>query len=121
MAKLNLYKIDENKKEDFFKNLEGKLNFINQKELYNNDGKKFELSLYNFFPDSADKQLSWNWLLNEFEESIFKYKPNPKAVLTIIKDYEIYVITFGSTYFLVDKFCDRKFVLNLQKALNTLI
>lgn len=115
MAKLNLYKTDENKKEDFFKNLEGKLNFINKKELYNNDGKKFELSLYNFFPDFADKQLSWNWLLNEFEESIFKYKPNPKAVLTIIKDCEIYVITFGSTYFLVDKFCDRKFAFEFAK------
>lgn len=115
MAKLNLYKIDDNKKEEFFKNLEEKLDFIKQKELYNNSGKRFEFSLYNFFPNSENKQLSWNWLLNEFEENTFSYKANPRAIVTIIQDSEIYVITFGSAYFLVDKFCNRKFAFEFAK------
>lgn len=115
MAKLNLYKIDENKKEGFFENLKGKLNFINKKELYNSKGKKCELSLYNFFPDFEDKQLSWNWLLNEFDENTFRYKANPRAIVTIIQGNEVYVITFGSAYFIVDKFCNRKFAFEFAK------
>ena len=115
MAKLNLYKIDENKKEDFLKNLGEKLEFIKEKDLYDNNGKKFEFSLYNFFPNFEDKQLSWNWLLNEFEENTFSYKANPRAIVTIIQDSEVYVITFGSAYFLVDKFCDRKFAFEFAK------
>ena len=101
MAKLNLYKIDENKKEDFFENLNRKLEFINKKNLNDSKGKKYELSLFNYFPDYEDKQLSWNWLLNEFDENTFSYKANPRAIVTIIQGDEVYVITFGCAYFLV--------------------
>lgn len=115
MSKLNLYKIDKSKQKNFFENLEEKLKFINKKEIHNKEGIVCTLSLYKFFSETNDKDLSWNWLLNEFDEHTFKYKANPKAILTITKENDIYVVTFGSSYFLVDKFCDRKFAFEFAK------
>ena len=114
MAKLNLYKIYQNKKEDFLQNLQEKLNFINTKEKQNTNQELYKFSLYNYFP-AADKSLSWNWLLSEFDEDGFSYKTNPRAIVTITKSNNMYVITFGSAYFLVDKFCDRKFAFEFAK------
>ena len=114
MAKLNLYKIDNSKQESFLKNLEEKLNFINTKEMKNSKQELYELSLYNYFP-TFDKALSWNWLLSEFDEAGFTYKANPRAIVTVSKTNNLYVITFGSAYFLVDKFCDRKFAFEFAK------
>lgn len=114
MSKLNLYKIDNNKKKDFLQNLEEKLNFISTKEEKNNRNKLYKLSLYNYFP-SYNKSLSWNWLLSEFNEDNFTYKSNPRAIVTINKGNNMYVVTFGSSYFLVDKFCDRKFAFEFAK------
>lgn len=114
MAKLNLYKIDQNKKEDFLQNLQEELNFINTKEKQNTNQELYKFSLYNYFP-AADKSLSWNWLLSEFDEDGFSYKTNPRAIVTITKSNNMYVITFGSAYFLVDKFCDRKFAFEFAK------
>lgn len=117
MAKLNLYKINIEKKEQFIKNLKEKLNFINEKEIQNEEGIKYKLSLYNFFPE-INKTLSWNWLLNEFDENTFTYKANPRAIVTISKSDIMYVITFGCSYFLVDKYCDRKFAFEFAKRTN---
>ena len=115
MAKLNLYKIDKSKENDFFKNLDEKLDFIDKKEIINDEGKKYIISLYNFFPDCDNKQLSWNWVLNEFNENNYRYRANPRAILTIVHDKEVYVITFGSAYYLVDKYCNRKFAFEFAK------
>ena len=47
--------------------------------------------------------------------SSFKYVATPKAIVTIEESNIMYVITFGSSYFLVDKFCDRKFAFEFAK------
>ena len=113
MAKLNLYKIDQNKKSSFLENLEEKLELVNTKEKRNND-EIYNISLYNYFPEN-DKSLSWNWILSEFDKANVTYRANPRAAVTIVKGCEMYVVTFGSTYFLVDKFCDRKFAFEFAK------
>ena len=114
MAKLNIYRIDEEKKNEFVKNLTDKLDILKNKLIEKENGKKYNLTLYTFF-SHEEKILSWNWLLNEFDENSFKYVATPKAIVTIEESNNMYVITFGSSYFLVDKFCDRKFAFEFAK------
>ena len=51
--------------------------------------------------------------MNEFQEPTYQAFKAPKAVLLIketVEEAEVtYAITFGSSYFRIDKFCDRDF------------
>jgi uncharacterized protein (TIGR04141 family) len=79
-----------------------------------NDIKRdFGVTLYLEEPHQSDEGISWNWLLNEFNESTYCAFKAPKAVLlieeTIVEEEITYAVTFGSSYFRIDKFCDRDF------------
>ncbi|MCL2354313.1 MAG: TIGR04141 family sporadically distributed protein [Oscillospiraceae bacterium] len=114
MAKLNIYKIDNMKIDEFDTILSEKLDYIAIKENVDSDGRIFEMSLYMIQPDN-EKDISWNWLLKEFEQSKIMAKSNPRGIIKISIDGELYVATFGSSYFLVDKYSDRKFPFEFAK------
>lgn len=117
MASVNLYKIDSNKIKDFLQDInnsdfERKTNPSLTEDV---DGEKYEFKpcLYIVNPKQSNKEISWNWLLDEFDEPSINIYKAPKAILIIdeIRDEseEIYAVTFGNSFFKVDKYCDRDF------------
>ena len=114
MAKLNIYKIDDKKIDEFTSNAADKLKFISIKNIVDNKGREFGMSLYMLHPQD-EKGISWNWLLREFERNEISVNSNPKALIEIKVENTLYVATFGTAYFFADKFCDRKFPFEFAK------
>lgn len=86
--------------------------FLTQWDLRTID-REFGATLYLEEPHQSNENISWNWLLNEFAEQPFYTFKSPKAVLLIeeiSKNIENnYAVTFGSSYFKIDKFCNRDY------------
>lgn len=114
MAKLNIYKIEDEKIDEFTNKAADRLNFIATKEIIDDDGRIFGMSLYMIQPQDQ-REISWNWLLMEFEKEKIVTDSNPRGIIEIKLDETLYVATFGSAYFLVDKYCDRKFPFEFAK------
>lgn len=94
-----------------------KLEFIRTVELnkvVNENQISFGMSLYVSQP-TEERDINWNWLLEEFEADAIRSIPNPKSVLLIEKDDIAYAVTFGASYFIVDKYCDRNFAFNFAR------
>lgn len=117
MASINLYKIDLNKVQLCLQDLaasrlalKNTLEFI---KIIDGVEYNFGATLYLEGPYQGDDGISWNWLLNEFQEPTYQVIRAPKAVLLIeeiVGTVEVtYAITFGSSYFRIDKFCDKDF------------
>lgn len=119
MSKINLYKIDQRNHRAFLEYLKEKLDFIEHKEFVDEQEEKHHFSLYKI-EEETSKEISWNWILNEFEQPQLSNKTQPKAVLTIEYDDEMFAVTFGSAFFLVDKFCDKSFAFELARKLRYL-
>ena len=115
MAGINLFKIDTQKIETFSEELKG-FNCIGFEEI-NDDGMKYEFNLYTSLAQDK-KPLGWNWIYYEFGEEGELVDSSPIAILTIIKNDDMYAITFGHAYFKVDKYCDREFAFDFAKRLN---
>lgn len=119
MGQINIYKIDSSKCIKFNKEMNRKLeliNIINLKKVNNGKEINFEIS---FFLSKAteEKDVKWNWLLKEFKEEEIKINGQPKAVLVIKKECEVYAISFGSAYFIVDKYSDKYFAFNFARKI----
>lgn len=114
MAKLNIYRLDKKKIDEFNNHVSKKLNFISTKHIIDSKKREFEISFYlqHLF---NRKELPWNWVLREFDEDEILVVSNPKALIQIKVEDNIYAITFGTAYFFVDKFCDRKFPFEFAK------
>lgn len=113
MGSINLYKIDTEKQQLFFQALTNKMVRIEtieiNRELRDGETESFGVTLYTSSPQQS-KGLSWNWILEEFHEPTIEVDPSPKAVVVVEKeDDTTYALTFGQSFFLVDKFCDRDF------------
>lgn len=137
MSKINLYKIDERYHRSFKDFLEEKLDLIEEKEIVAEEAteqvaevaagvdkgadpeEKYIFSLF-IMNEETDKEIGWNWILNEFDQSNLSVKTQPKAVLSIEYDDEMYAVTFGSSFFLVDKFCDRNFAFEFARRMKFL-
>ena len=111
MANINLFQIDENKEERFVKALQNEL-FVKIGDK-NVDG--FHFIFYTCVP-SGYKDMSWKWVYDEFEQEVDEIVPAPKGVLLIRENVlrgkpkkSLYVVTFGSAFFLVDKYCNKSF------------
>lgn len=126
MASINLYKIDSNKVQLCLQDLAtSKLqrkNTIFKTKVVNGIDYEFGATLFLEKPHQGDEGISWNWVLNEFEEQHFHTFKAPKAVLLIeenVGETEItYAVTFGSSYFRIDKFCDRDFGFKFASRMN---
>ncbi|EHP50504.1 TIGR04141 family sporadically distributed protein [Clostridium perfringens] len=117
MGQVNIYKIDNNKKEQFYKDMYSKLELQDTVEInkvVNEENIEFGMTLYISKP-AEEKDVSWNWLLKEFNVEEVKNSTNPKSVLLIEKGDTAYAATFGAAYFIVDKYCDRQFAFNFAR------
>lgn len=113
MGSINLYKIDSEKQQLLFQELAQKMWNRNTIEIERNiregEAENFSFTLYTSRPQD-NKDLNWNWVLEEFHLPTEDVTPSPKAVVVIEKeDDTTYAVTFGHAFFLVDKFCDRDF------------
>lgn len=117
MAKINLYKIDERYHQSFLRYLEEKLELKNDKELLDVNKEKHYFKFYEIVP-TEEKPLGWKWILDEFSIRNVLIKSQPKAVLTIEFNDEMYAVTFGSSFFLVDKFADGDYPFEFARRVN---
>ena len=122
MAIINLYKLDTDKLQACLQELSSSK--LQQKKTIfltksiNDCDREFGATLYLEEPHQGNESISWNWLLDEFEQESFCAFKSPKAVLLIEENIENnYAVTFGSSYFKIDKFCDRNFGFNFASRM----
>ena len=117
MGHINIYKIDNNKQQIFYQAMASKLELVRTIEInkvVNDDEISFGMTLYMSQP-TEEREVNWNWLLREFEIEQIRSLPNPKSVLVIEKYDVVYAVTFGASYFIVDKYCDRHFAFDFAR------
>lgn len=122
MGSINLYKIDSQKRDYLIPELSTKLREIDTRDVLsvnpNNEEETLSMTLYVSYTQH-DHELSWQWLLDEFEQPEITVVSSPKAVVLIEKeDNATYAATFGNSFFLVDKYCDRNFGFAFAKKLD---
>lgn len=113
MGHINLYKLDSDKIQAFTQEILKKMNRENTVErTVQAPGKSpetFGLTLYLARPEYR-KDIGWNWVLEEFDSADIQIMPAPKAVILIERsDGSEYAVTYGHSFFVVDKYCDRDF------------
>lgn len=112
MGAFNIYKVDENKCQEFIQALNTQMQSLDSQTILrqiNDEEVAFGFTLY-YARKEDPNQLSWNWLLRAFNQDTVETTSSPKAVLLLEIDGEVsYAVTFGHSFFLVDKFCDREF------------
>lgn len=94
---------------------------ISKTRIVNETEYTFEATLYLEAPQQSKEVISWNWILTEWNEKTFKTYKAPKAVLLIEETVGVgkqtYAVTFGSSFFRIDKFCDRDFGFNFARRM----
>ena len=121
MGYINLYKIDVNKIESFIQELLKKMNISSSTERTTQKPgqppETFGFTLYLTLPE-YQKDIGWNWVLEEFNRQDVYATPSPKAVIVVSRNNgDKYAITFGRSFFMVDKYCDRDFGFNYARRL----
>lgn len=112
MAKVNVYKIESKNHRAFEESLDGKLDLIAQ----NNDIDSFYFKYYEFIPNEENtKSVGWKWILSEFNREEIRINNQPRAILIIEYDDEMFAISFGSSYFYIDKYADKNFPFDIAK------
>lgn len=83
-----------------------------------NENKDYGFTLY---IDEEEKtvDLSWSWILPLFITEVISQKSKPKAILLIEDTAEdlTFAITFGTSYFLIEKYCDKDFGFNFARRI----
>ena len=121
MGHINLYKLDEKKIQAFTQEIVKKMKQGNTIEktvhAVGKSPETFSLILYLTHPE-YQKEIGWNWVLEEFGSAKIQIAPAPKAVILIKRNNgSEYAATYGHAYFTVDKFCDRDFGFNFARRL----
>lgn len=110
MAKLNIFKIDENKQEDFKNSLYEE----NHERIVVVDETEYNVTLCAEM-DPGDSGLSWQGILNQFNIPTILLNKQPKGILYVEIDNNIYAATFGSAFNKAEKFCDRNFAFKVAR------
>lgn len=118
MGQLNLYKIDSQKYEEFESALAEKYVPVGTERTVSRivDGREvqFELSFFIDVPD-GENSVEWNWLLHFFGDNGVTSRSNPKGVLVIKENDEVFACTYGFSFFVVDKYCDTDFAFDFAR------
>lgn len=118
MGQINLYKIDSNKKRDFLDKLTEKFEFLGEQSYYliDDEEKTYMVGTYVNVPEKRNPP-EWQWILDEYEYEIEELTASPRAMLVIENATDMYVVTYGSSYFVVDKYCDIEFAFDFAKRI----
>ena len=120
MASINLYRVDEDKKDLLIQELNSRMTPVKTKFIQSSiNNSELGCTLYTSEQNKKQSDLSWKWLLDEFETTTVKLDARPKAVLLVEGENNCdYAVTFGSAYFLIDKFCDKDFGFSYAKRVD---
>ena len=110
MAKLNIFKIDENKQEDFKNSLYDEIH----EQIVVVDDIEYNVTLCAEM-NPGDSGLSWQAILNQFNIPTILLNKQPKGVLYVEINDNIYAATFGSAFNKAEKFCDRNFAFKVAR------
>ena len=118
MSSINLYRIDPEKHLDFIAEIDQKMRHRSTiHRAQSGTEEVFDLNLY-VANHQDTKPISWNWVLDAFQQPSLETTPSPKAIVVINHNRkELYAVTFGHAFFLVDKFCDRDFGFDFARKL----
>lgn len=116
MGQVNLYKIDTGKKLEFLDKLEDKFEFLGEQDYCstNDEDIVYTVGTYVSIPEKR-KALEWQWILDEYEYGKKETIASPRAVLVIENVDGMYAVTYGLSYFAVDKFCDIEFAFDFAR------
>ncbi|MFP3043091.1 TIGR04141 family sporadically distributed protein [Treponema primitia] len=119
MGNINIYKIDVAKQRDFEDEVSKYQQIGNQGIIRKIENNNVIFNFVCYIENKRQKKdVEWNWL-----PIVFNYKgdvksvASPKAVLAIEYSGELYAITFGYSFFTVDKYCDRNFGFNFARKI----
>lgn len=117
LGQINLYKIDENKKDEFINKLEDKFERKGRQE-HNivNDKNAYVVSTY--VSKQEDRKMpDWKWILDECNYQIPDTLTALKAILVIEQGEDLYAATYGMAYYIVDKYCDTTFAFDFARRI----
>ena len=120
MPSINIYRIAEGKADDLFAHLVETYDCLSERtEIYavsDADQKTYTVKLY-FSERTQPSNLKWNWALTMFEQNRKQTWGAPKGVITIHYDTHCYALTFGHSFFQIDKFSDKNWAFAYAKTL----
>ena len=109
MGQINLYKVDPKQKSHLLSMLNKNYGVSTTRNI-EKSGITYTLSFYYLFFEEKNP-VSWEWVFKEFKVSIPTVQRGPRGIVIIenpIKDLT-YAVTFGMSFFLIDKYCDKDF------------
>ena len=118
MGQVNLYKIDKNKRIDFFNKLDEKFEYLGEQDYPYGDDEKNQCTVKTYASKIENRKLpEWKWILDEYDFEIPESSVAVRAILTIeIKDI-LYAVTYGMAFFAVDKYCDTNFAFDFARRI----
>lgn len=121
MGCINLYKVDVGRSEKLTQDLLRRMQLERtlERSIQVGDGEleTFGLTLY-LNRSENQKDISWNWVLDEFDREEIQVVSSPKAVVLVERgDGAEYAVTFGHSFFVVDKYCDGDFGFDFARRL----
>lgn len=118
MGQVNLYKIDGNKKNDFLDKLNEKFELIGEQNYNSVDNEQdvYTVSTYLNVPEER-KVPDWHWILDEYDYKMEGTMASPRAILVIEGMKTTYAVTYGLSYFVVDKYCDVDFAFDFARRI----
>lgn len=113
MGCINLYKVDvarsQKLTQDLLRRMQLERTLERSIQTGAGESETFGMSLY-LDRSENQKDISWNWVLDEFDREEIQVVSSPKAVILVERDDGAeYAVTFGHSFFVVDKYCDGDF------------
>lgn len=121
MGCINLYKVDTTRSQkltqDLLKRMQLERTLERSIQIGDGESETFGLSLY-LDRSENQKDISWNWVLDEFDREEIQVVSSPKAVILVERDDgSEYAVTFGHSFFVVDKYCNGDFGFDFARRL----
>lgn len=114
--RVNLYKIKSENIDEFIRELNTNSNKKSpeQKNNFKRSQSKIQFFLYD---DDNENVPDWAWLPTKFNFHNVKNTSNPKAILVVKYKKNCFAYTFGTAFFITDKYCDREFSFNFARKI----
>ncbi len=110
MAKFNIFKIDRNKHDKF-------LEFIYPEiasKTIRIDDVEYKVTLCGEI-EPKNARIGWQFILNQFDMPVVVMNKQPKGILYLEINGNIYAATFGPAFNIVEKYCDRDFAFKVAR------
>lgn len=112
MATINLFEIETNQTNEFIKSLESR-GLKTKKSIVDYDD--YEVTIY-YLEKGTEKNVPWSNVTHDFGIPPLRYNSYPCAVVVYKNLHnKTYAVTFGNSYYLVNRYCNNDFGVNFCK------